>query len=102
MKTPIWYALGLWILWMLPFILFRPKQKGTPIETAPNFRWGIVLQILGHWAIRLPDPKFRRQPIPSWQITGGAGFGLVGIWRWRSVTNERKRFPRPTMTRIGP
>jgi len=53
MKTPIWYVLGLWILWMLQFILFRPKQKSTPIKTAPNFRWGIVLQILGHWAILL-------------------------------------------------
>ena len=80
MKTPIWYVLGLWILWMLQFILFRPKQKSTPIKIAPNFRWGIVLQILGQWAILLPAVKFRAQPIAPWRIAAGIVFGLVGIW----------------------
>ena len=80
MKMPIWYALGLWILWMLQFILLRPKQKSTPIKTVPNFRWGIVLQIFGHWAILLPGLKFWAQPISPWRIAAGAVFGLVGIW----------------------
>ena len=80
MKTPIWYVFGLWILWMLQFILFRPKQKSAPIKTAPNFRWGIVLQVLGNWAIFLPAVKFWAQPIPPWRIAAGAVFGLVGIW----------------------
>jgi protein-S-isoprenylcysteine O-methyltransferase Ste14 len=79
MTTPIWYVVGLWLLWM-QFILFRPKQKSTTIQTAPNFRWGIVLQILGHWAILLPARQFWAQPIPAWRIAAGAAFGLVGIW----------------------
>ena len=80
MNTPIWYALSLWILWALQFILFRPRQKSTPIKTAPNFRWGIVVQMLGYWAIFLPARQFLAQPIPLWRIAVGAGFGLVGIW----------------------
>ena len=80
MKTPMWYVLGLWILWMLQFILFRPKQRSTPIKTAPNFRWGIVLQMLGNWAILLPAVKFWAQPIAPWRIAAGCVFGLVGIW----------------------
>ena len=80
METPIWYVFGLWILWMLQFVLFRPKQKSTPIKTAPNFRWGIVLQALGNWAIFLPARTYWAQPIPLWRIFAGAAFGLFGIW----------------------
>lgn len=80
MNTPIWYALSLLILWALQFILFRPRQKSTPIKTAPNFRWGIVVQMLGYWAIFLPARQFLAQPIPLWRIAVGTGFGLVGIW----------------------
>jgi len=65
---------------MLQFILFRPKQISTPIKTAPNFRWGIILQILGYWAILLPAMKSWAQPIPPWRIAAGTIFGLVGIW----------------------
>jgi protein-S-isoprenylcysteine O-methyltransferase Ste14 len=80
METPIWYVFGLWIPWMLQFVLFRPKQKSTPIKIAPNFRWGIVLQALGNWAIFLPARTLWAQPIPVWRIFGGVAFGLVGIW----------------------
>ena len=80
MGTPIWYVFVFWILWMLQFVLFRPKQKSTPVKTAPNFRWGIVLQILGNWAIFLPARTFWAQPIPVWRIFAGIAFGLLGIW----------------------
>jgi protein-S-isoprenylcysteine O-methyltransferase Ste14 len=80
MKMPIWYMFGFWILWMLQFVLFRPKRKSTPIKTAPNFRWGIGLQILGYWAIFLPARTLWVQPIPLWRILAGVVFGLVGIW----------------------
>jgi protein-S-isoprenylcysteine O-methyltransferase Ste14 len=79
MNTPIWYVCGLWILWMLQFILFRPKTKGTPVKTAPNFRWGIVLQAFGYWAIFLPAQRYWVQPIALWRIFGGVAFGLAGI-----------------------
>ena len=80
METPIWYVFGLGTLWMLQFVLFRPKQKSTPIKTAPNFRWGIVLQALGYWAIFLPAQTFWAQPISQWRIVAGTAFGLLGIW----------------------
>ena len=80
MAMPIWYVFGLWILWMLQFVLFRPKQKSTPVKTAPNSRWGIVLQMLGFWAILLPARTFWTEPIPLWRLFAGTAFGLVGIW----------------------
>jgi protein-S-isoprenylcysteine O-methyltransferase Ste14 len=80
MAMPIWYVFGLWILWMLQFVLFRPKQKSTPVKTAPNSRWGIVLQILGYWAIFLPARTLWTEPIPVWRLCAGTAFGLVGIW----------------------
>ena len=83
MKTPIWYAFGLWILWMLQFILFRPKTKSTPIKTASNFRWGIALQVFGYWAIFLPARTFWGQPIPLWRIFGGIAFG-----QFKAAINE--------------
>ena len=45
-----------------------------------EFPLGIVLQILGQWAIVLPAVKFWAQPISPWRIAAGAVFGLVGIW----------------------
>jgi protein-S-isoprenylcysteine O-methyltransferase Ste14 len=80
MTMPVWYMFGLWILWILQFVLFRPKRKSTPIEIAPNFRWGIGLQILGYWAILLPARTLWAVPIPLWRILAGVAFGLVGIW----------------------
>jgi protein-S-isoprenylcysteine O-methyltransferase Ste14 len=80
MKTPIWYVFGLLSLWMLQFVLFRSKQKSRPIRTAPNFRWGIVLQALGYWMIFLPARTYWLQPIPLWRIFAGVAFGLAGIW----------------------
>ena len=79
MTTPIWYMFGLWLLWILQFILFRPKQKSTTIKTAPNFRWGIVLQMLGNCAIFLPAVRSWAQPIAVSRISAGVVFGLVGV-----------------------
>ena len=79
MAMPIWYVWGLWILWILQFVIFRPKQKSTPVKTAPNFRWGIVLQVFGYWLIFLPARKLWTVPVPLWRLVGGIAFGLVGI-----------------------
>ena len=80
MTIPIWYVFGLWIPWVLPFVLFRPKRKSTPVKTAPNARWGIVLQTLGYWAIYLPARKAWTEPVPAGRLFAGIAFGLVGIW----------------------
>lgn len=77
---PIGYLFGLWFLWILGFVLFRPKQKSTPVQTAPKARWGIVLQSLGYWAIYIPASRSFADPIPVWRICAGIVFGLVGIW----------------------
>ena len=80
MTVPIWYVFGLWIVWILQFALFRPKEKGTPVKMAPQARWGIFLQALGYWAIYLPARMLWAQPVPLWRLAPGIAFGLVGIW----------------------
>ena len=79
MLIPIYYLFGLWLLWMLPFILFRPRQQGKPVQTAPNARWGMVLQMFGSWLVILPARKIWLEPIPPWRICGGIAVGLLGI-----------------------
>ena len=57
-----------------------PDKKSTAIKTSPNFRWGIVLQVLGYWAILLPARKSWGQPVSLWRISAAVAFGLGGIW----------------------
>ena len=80
MAIPIWYVLGLWILWILQFILFRPKHKSASVKIAPKARWGIGLQALGYWAIYLPARRSWTEPVPLWRLFAGIALGLVGIW----------------------
>ena len=80
MTTPVWYVFGLWTLWILQFVLFRPKERATAVKTAPKSRWGIVLQMLGNWALFGPARTVLMEPIPIWRLFAGTIFGLVGIW----------------------
>src|SRR5579863_7294727 len=80
MTMPVWYLFGLWTLWMLQFVVFRAKGKATAVKTAPKSRWGMVLQMLGNWAIFLPAIRVLTEPIPIWRLLAGTVFGLVGIW----------------------
>src|SRR5262252_9047488 len=80
MTMPVWYVFGLWTLWILQFVLFRPKERATAVKTAPKSRWGIALQVLGNWAIFLPARTVLMEPIPIWRLFSGTIFGLVGIW----------------------
>jgi protein-S-isoprenylcysteine O-methyltransferase Ste14 len=80
MLMPIWFVAGLWILWILQFVFFRPKEKRTPVQTVPAARWGMVLQTIGYWAIFIPAGKFMLEPIQAWRLFAGIAFGLAGIW----------------------
>jgi protein-S-isoprenylcysteine O-methyltransferase Ste14 len=80
MMMPNLYVFGLWIVWTLQFVVFRAKQRSTPVKTAPNSRWGIILQVLGYWAIFLPARISLIQPVGTWRFVTGTAFGLVGIW----------------------
>ncbi len=79
MLIPVYYFIGLSLLWMLPFILFRPGQKGKLVQAAPNSRWGIVLQVLGNCLLLLPARTIWLEPIPLWRLCGGIAAGLIGI-----------------------
>ena len=80
MTMPVWYVFGLWIAWMLQFVLFRAKKRGTPAKIAPNSRWGMILQVFGYWAIFLPARASLVEPLAIWRLVAGTAFGLVGIW----------------------
>ena len=80
MTIPVWYVFGLWAAWVVQFVLFRPKEKSTPVKTAPEARWGIVLQALGYWAIYIPSRSLWGEPVAIWRLAAGTAFGLVGIW----------------------
>jgi len=80
MTIPVWYVFGLLVLWILQFVLFRPKAQSTPVKTAPNARWGILLQALGYWAIFLPAGTYWAKPLPVWRLAAGIALGLAGIW----------------------
>ena len=79
MLIPVYYFFGLLLLWMLPFILFRPRQKSKLVQVAPNFRWGIVLQVVGYWLLILPARTIWLEPIPPWRFCGGIAAGLLAI-----------------------
>src|SRR3954454_7534604 len=80
MTRPVWYVFGLGVVWMLQFVLLRAKERGTPAKTAPNSRWGIVVQMLSSWAIFLPEQRSPIQAVETWRFVTGIAFGLVGIW----------------------
>jgi protein-S-isoprenylcysteine O-methyltransferase Ste14 len=80
MTMPVWYMFGLWIMWMLQFVLFRAKQRGAPAKIARNSRWGMILQLFGYWTIFLPARTSLMEPLPIWRLIAGTAFGLVGIW----------------------
>jgi protein-S-isoprenylcysteine O-methyltransferase Ste14 len=101
MKTPIIYFLGLWFLWMLQFVLFGNKQKRKPIKIARGYRIGMLVQMLGCWAIFVPASTHWTTPIPLWRIVTGSAVGLVGIclatsgirhlgkqWQMRAAIND--------------
>jgi len=80
MSIPLYYFVGLGLLWILQFILFRPKQKSTPVKKAPNAYWGLVLQMSGYWFVLLPARTHWSEPVALWKICAGTACGLVGIW----------------------
>src|SRR3954451_13916514 len=80
MTRPVWYVFGLGVVWILQFVLFRAKESGTPAKTAPNSRWGIILQVLGSWAVFLPARTALIEPLAIWRLCSGIVFGLVRIW----------------------
>lgn len=101
MLVPIYYAFGLYLLWLLPFVLFRPRQKSKSVQTAPNALWGIALQVIGYWFVVLPARTVWLQSLPLWRICVGVGAGLLGIvlasagirhlgkqWRVRAALSE--------------
>jgi protein-S-isoprenylcysteine O-methyltransferase Ste14 len=79
MSIPIYYVVGLGLLWMLQLIL-HPKPKSTPVKKAPKAYWGIVLQIIGGWFVVLPARTHWTEPAALWRICGGTACGLVAIW----------------------
>lgn len=54
MPVQPWLIALLWITWLLPFILFRPRRKGEIVQKAPTAKWGILCQTIGYWGLYIP------------------------------------------------
>ena len=77
---PVLYFFGLMSLWILQFLLFRTRQKSTPVKSAPISRWGMLFQFLGYWAVFFPARTAWTDPIPAWRLVVAIAFGVLGIW----------------------
>ena len=62
------------------------SKKSTPVKTAPNFRWGIVLQVFGYWLIFLPARKLWTVPVPLWRLVGDCfAAGILPLYGCRHL-----------------
>ena len=77
---PILYFFGLMSLWMLQFLLFRTRQKSTPVKSAPISRWGMLLQAVGYWTILFSARTAWTVRIAGWRLVMAIACGVLGIW----------------------
>jgi len=110
MKAPIWYVSGLWILWMLQFVLFRPGQKKYSDKDFAEFPLGN----------RSSGARLLGDSPACQKILGPAGIPLADISRCRvragrylarierrsppgnTMANESRDQRRPSACHIGP
>src|SRR5581483_8723473 len=60
--TAEWILLALWIIWLFPFVLRRRGGGTKATVTAPQARWGMVLQAIAFVIVCFHPPW---QPEPS-------------------------------------
>ena len=73
------FVMGLWIIWVIPFFVYRPKSKQVAVKKAPKARWGILLQTIGFWSVFIPARTIWMEPMQLWPTVGATIFGALGI-----------------------
>lgn len=78
--------LAAWTLWILPFRLFRPKDREKAVEVRPAARWGIGLVAVAFFFVFLHRPQEWSAPLAPWRCAAGLVFAGLGITlAWGSV-----------------
>jgi protein-S-isoprenylcysteine O-methyltransferase Ste14 len=77
---------GAWVLWVMPFFLFRPKKAEKAVEIRTEARWGIALESVGYFAIYLHTPAEWAKPLAPWRCAAGLVVAFVAIvLAWQSI-----------------
>ena len=75
-----------WVAWLLPFFLFRPKDRPKAAQVAPRARWGIVLQALGFWLTYAHTPATWGTAFDSHRFVLAALLATLGIvLAWKAI-----------------
>jgi protein-S-isoprenylcysteine O-methyltransferase Ste14 len=68
-----------WGAWMLPFFLFRPKDRPKAVQVARKARWGIALVAFGFWLNFLHTPATWATEFVLWRVAVASVFAAMGI-----------------------
>lgn len=68
-----------WAAWMLPFFLFRPKNRPKAVEVATKARWGIALVSCGYWLSYSHRPATWATEFVLWRVAVATLFASMGI-----------------------
>jgi protein-S-isoprenylcysteine O-methyltransferase Ste14 len=77
---------GTWLLWILPFFLFRPRSAEKAVQVRPAARWGILLQMAGYCLVYAHRPAAWAGPLELWRFLLGAVFAAPSIvLGWQAI-----------------
>jgi protein-S-isoprenylcysteine O-methyltransferase Ste14 len=75
-----------WAVWVMPFFLFRPRNRPKAVQTRPAARVGIVLQVIAFTMVFTHRPASWNEPLNPWRALLGLVFAAPGILlSWRSI-----------------
>jgi protein-S-isoprenylcysteine O-methyltransferase Ste14 len=77
---------GAWIAWLLPFLLFRPRNQEKAVQVKPAARVGIMLQALAFFLVYLHTGEEWSVLLAPWRAALGIVIAVTAIvLAWKSV-----------------
>ena len=85
MKLYVYLIVGFaWAIWLLPFLIDRPREKTKPTAHDRRARWGILLQIIGYSL--LWQGEFWLRAPELWRLVLSIVlFSLASLLSWTAV-----------------
>ncbi len=72
-----------WLAWVLPFAIYRPKHQAGIAKTDRRAIWGVALQGIGFFCVFIHGPATWREPVAWWRVAlclTLAGFAWAYAW----------------------
>jgi protein-S-isoprenylcysteine O-methyltransferase Ste14 len=85
---------GAWIVWLLPFLLFRPRNQQKAVQVKPAARVGMILQSIGFFLVYLHTGEEWSAPLAPWRAALGivfAGIAIAVAWQAIRVLGQQWR-----------